>query len=545
MTALAAIACLMQGQSDVPEVPIAICTLAKAVKTILVGENLKLTYGTGLENAPVVLRQVRQTTPRKDFASFCQVLKLDCQFDDAAGKLTIKRGPNLKPTNLGSEIQKTLAEYRDWWRTYQGASPEQVFTEAERLSKLIEAQPRSVDGQRMSKQRDFLRNLCAPSGRLIATSLFHPVTQSTAILSQPTGPRNQIPIPGAAVGYLNKVLAGNAMDSGDPASSQNASSTQWEEFRRFHAEQSKGLGEAGKSGPLVEIHHSATASGFTLFLYFITPSDSLVVDAMSFESTALQESTPLPAEIDRLVIEPAPIWTPIFRTVNSLWPVAKLKNLNFAAWFSDSMISSYPGLTLGRQRTRAPFDLTESGGWLSINDLSKPSAIEQPGWTTFLQLRERFEITKGRPDKMKPELDLLTPKQLSDLEALAVYTELPDRYHAITSHIRLFRAMAHSPVEYGASETVMPFESLSAPARSDVRDFLASPYVWKNYQTLRHPQNRGAIQKSFLKVKPGPKNKFDFSIEFPRDQNPIARQSLLGFTIPKGWVEYELGADRN
>jgi len=209
------------------------------------------------------------------------------------------------------------------------------------------------------------------------------------------------------------------------------------------------------------------------------------------------------------------------------------------------MISSYPGLTLGRQRTRAPFDLTESGGWLSINDLSKPSAIEQPGWTTFLQLRERFEITKGRPDKMKPELDLLTPKQLSDLEALAVYTELPDRYHAITSHIRLFRAMAHSPAEYGASETLMPFESLSAPARSDVRDFLASPYVWKNYQTLRHPQNRGAIQKSFLKVKPGPKNKFDFSIEFPRDQNPIARQSLLGFTIPKGWVEYELGADRN
>lgn len=541
MTALATLAILMPGQAPAPERPIEICTLDQAVRTILVGENLRLTYGTGLENAPVVLRQVRQTTPRKDLASFCQVLKLDCQFDDAAGKLTIKRGPNLKPTNLGSEIQKTLAEYRDWWRAYQGASPEQLFTEAERLSKLIESQPRSIEDRRMSKQRDFLRKLCAPSGQLIAKSLFHPAAQPIPVLSQPTGARNQIPIPGAAAGYLNKVLAGNAMDAGDP----NASSPQWEEYRRFQAEQSKGLVESGKSGPLVELHHSAAASGFTLFLYLITPGESIVVDAMTFESTSPKESGLLPREMDRLVIEPAPVWTPIWRTVNSLWPTAKLKDFNFAAWFSDSVISSYPGLTLGRQRTRAPFDVTESGGWLSINDLSKPSANEQPGWTSFLKLREKFEMVKGRPDKMKPELELLTPKQLSDLEALAISTELPDRYHAITSHIRMFRAIARSPIEYGASETVMPFESLSAPARSDVRDFLASPYVWKNYQTLRHPQNRGAIQKSLLKIQPGLKGKFVFSIEFPRDNNPIARQSLLGFTIPKGWVEYELGADRN
>ncbi|CAN1547214.1 hypothetical protein MCEMSE15_02022 [Fimbriimonadaceae bacterium] len=545
MTALAVIACMTQGQSDVPEVPIAICTLAKAVKTILVGENLKLTFGTGLENAPVVLRQVHQTTPRKDLTSLCQVLKLDCQIDDAAGKLTIKRGPNLKPTNLGPEIQKMLAEYRDWWRTYQNASPEQLFTEAERLSKLIEAQPRSADGRGMSKQRDFLRKLCAPSGRLIATSLFHPTAQSTAVLSQPTGPRNQIPIPGPALGYLKKVLAGNAIAPADSTSSPNENSTKWMEYRLFHAEQSKELVDAGSSAPLVELRHSATESGFVVFLHLITPKNIVVADAISFGSSSQPETPRLPDELNRLKIEPAPVWSPIWRTVNSLWPVAKLKGLNFAAWFSDRTISSYPGQTLEQQRQLAPLELIESGGWLSINDVSKPSAIEPPGWPIFFKLREQFEIDKGRPDKMKTELDLLSPKQLSDLEALANSAELPDRYHAVTSHIRLFRAIARSPVEYGSAETMIPFEDLPLSARNDVRDFLASPYVWRYYASLRHPKNRGAIQKSYLKIQPGPKDKFAFSVEFPRDNNPIARQSLLGFTIPKGWVEYELGADRN
>lgn len=513
-----------------------VAPLGDLVQKVFPNQTYTVTYGKGLEDCPVAYRFDHPTTAKGDLIALCKVLYLDCEFDEAKRTITLKRGPRLQGTARTQRMQTALARLTNELRPFLNAEPAKILDASHAFYRQAKAEEQGTP-QKEKRQIDLeartanLRLLLETRGGALLRSLIADPNQTARTFLRPCTLQNQLPLSPDARSLWKGLLEGRDFHAVTYLRPKDREDEEWTIEVEMSAYQRRGAPALGDPPPFPLIRHSETSA----YLYAVTPTQSHPLANVAFSEWPTAETPPpIPPELARVPIKRLLPWKDGHFSSSGFSSLADHLKLNYAAWLSTNPTVWREGFTLEEYRRYGlQVETKRADGWLSVSDPFEPLTQTSPGWRVFLRLLPAFE--KDAPERLLPQLEALKPKELEALEEMGTtaYFFLPERFRPLTTGIRLYRSALRAHLTgHRTAKASIPYESLPAASREDIREFLRSNFCFTYYPQFFHPANMPNFRRVSLAMQTEGGTKVTAAgLDFPPDWNPVVSNSPILFSI--------------